>query len=223
MASLSRKVSNQADKKSKEPVSYSDSQNVADDRSPLQSPVPTPVASHTNVAIHPPYDPVHISAPEDDLKRFERVLFIADTDISHQLASELYEYSNIRRFEISRFQNRNCQQLAELGVQNIWLNIKGEAARQWLGLNLKRTTPFTAIAVYSVDKRSKWIADVKDHVEYVCKQSDIKRLKSIGHLELLEMLASGMKFIHGKPSKIAKYLGCSRLITKSQQKNSLGR
>lgn len=155
-----------------------------------------------------------IECPEE----FQHCLFLADTSLSAKIKDQLAEYSNIRSYESKTFTNRSLQQLLLMDVNHIWVDIRSQKAREWVGQYLlKNNGTYTAICVYT-KKRSKYIIDLEPHVTLTTHIKHLNRLKSLNSNDFGDQLKNFLK-IHAPASPIMSCLGLSGKLTKKQQSN----
>jgi hypothetical protein len=152
-------------------------------------------------------------------EKFKHILFISDNKLSDNIRQQLSIYSNIREFDKALFANRSPKVLwEEHKVSHIWLCLRSVNARKWLSEYIRSPAPFATVATFAI-KQSKWITDIKKHVDVVCKFSDLKDLKSLCFREFTEKLDNVNLDIHAPPvSALFACLGLSNKINKKKQK-----
>lgn len=159
-----------------------------------------------------------LPSPEEAKKEEFHYLFVADCKLTANIKEQLSSYSNVASFDKHLFLNRSPSDLLNKhSVSHIWVDIHSVNARKWLNTWVKYVSPFEIIAVWSKDKHSKWISDIKPHASHIIKSTELKKVKSLSMNDLALSLNADMN-IHAPANCMALLLGCSRQIEKLTDK-----
>lgn len=139
---------------------------------------------------------------------YDHILFVSDMKITDEVKTSLLTFPNVRNFD-ENFINRNCKDLFTAKIDHIWIDISSKQAKEWLQLNVKNCDPFLPILVYKGSKRSKFVDDLEEHVETVCRLKDLKKLRALNFEDMIGQM-SNMVSIHSPANALMDCLGFSK-------------
>lgn len=204
--SLSRKIRDKSKEEKSKPVLVK----------PPQTPEIKP--EHLSMFDEKMSDEILIDEDDSDEDKFRHILFVSDCKLIPSIRQQLDDYRNIKEYDRETFTNRSCFDLHDKKIEHIWVNLSDKHARYWISKNILKNKIYTSVCVYSGDKRSKWIEDVKKHCEIIIKARDLGKLKSLTFGEFQDNISSGLD-IH---PPVKKLLGClfgSKNLSKKKNSN----
>jgi hypothetical protein len=128
--------------------------------------------------------------------------------MTEEVKKSLLNFPNVRNFD-ENFINRSCQDLYCAKIEHIWVDISSKKAKSWLQLNVKNCRPYHPILVYKGSKRSKFVDDLSDHVETVCRLKDLKKLRALNFEDMIGQMSNMVK-IHSPANALMDCLGLSK-------------
>lgn len=212
MPSLSKIVNKQKRGETKEPLTLENSfSKVKLDELDI-SPVPLRRETTSTTLTIPRLD--NVKEPEPEPEEMEHLLFVSDHKLIPSIKEQLQDYKNIYKYDRDLFTNRTCADLLAKECHHLWVCLQDKYARAWLGKALLNNDIYTVVVAYKGDKNQKWINDLKDVSDIVCKVSELGNIKSLTYGDMLNGLES--LEIHEPVSKLLSCLGISKNISKKK-------
>jgi len=163
-------------------------------------------------------DEVILDEPEEDAEdKFKNILFISDRPLSKEIQTELSQYNNIKQFDVETFANRSLSTLLDMNVTHIWVNLKVREGRNYLKTQLMKPHKYGVIVCYHGNKNQKWIKQLESKTDYLCKLSELNKLKSLTYGELQEKISNSIDIHEPAKSLLFELLTCSSAIIKSKK------
>lgn len=128
------------------------------------------------------------SVKEDkEVEKIEKLVFIADCDITDDLKAEFDKYERLVKFKREAFVNRDISYFSDKKIHYLYINIHEKQAKNWLSENLKQFSKYDykAVLITGDSRKSDWISNIKEYISSVVKFKDIKDLNTLSLDELL--------------------------------------
>ena len=146
-------------------------------------------------------------------QEIQKFVFVSDRDLPADLEERINQFGKVFSFDNKLFMNRKWEDLAKVETfSHVWLNLANSDCKSWLQEHLEGCDPFWGVAAYKVNKKSKWLNDVKDIIKVVCKFDNLTDITALTRSELEEKIKNGIRYIHSPPSRLASLCGCSKNV-----------
>ena len=133
-------------------------------------------------------DQFKIELPKE-ADQWNQILFISDTDLDESIRKQLEKYSNIQEFDKKLFANRDSKQIVDLGINKLWVNVKGKNARIFISENIQDfNTSWKIVLCYKNNPTDSWVEDLVSFSHAVLSVDKLKSLRSLSIDELINKI-----------------------------------